>query len=152
MRVVLRLGSRLVSLSPRPSPIARPLRSASRSPLSICLPHLLLDPPGVVGLFLAQRGPLTLVEPVEILAPALDQVIPAPHHSDQFPQRTLGPPDPEPPEHGTALPIKRLPHLFLPFVQLGPFPPRPGLDLPEAPPALVLDLLPSLRLGAPPCL
>ena len=50
---------------PRP-----PLRVTK--PPSVRLAHLTLDLPGAVGVRLAQRGPIALVVPVEILAPALD--------------------------------------------------------------------------------
>ena len=65
---------------------------------------------------LAQRGPLALVVPVEILEPALDQVPPAPDRPGQLPQRAVGPPDPEPAEQCAALAVEPLSHGLLPLV------------------------------------
>ena len=61
-----------------------------------------------------------------------------------------GPPDPESPEQGAALPVEPLPRVFLPLVQLGPFLPCPALQPPASQPAPVLDPLAKLRLGTPP--
>ena len=53
-----------------------PLR-IPQPPLSVRVLHPPLDFPGAVGVRLAQRGPLPLVVPVEILAPALNEVLSA---------------------------------------------------------------------------
>ena len=80
-----------------------------------------------------QRAPLALVVPVEILAPALDQLLPAPDRPDQFPQRAVGAPDPESVEQAGALPVGPLPHYLLPLLQLGPLLLRPGFRTARAP-------------------
>ena len=99
----LRLPCRLAgSAFPRP-----PLRFPEHPPVAVT--HLPLDLRGALALRLAQRGPFVPVIPVEILAPALDRIPPAPHRPDQVPQRSLDPPDPKPPEHGAALPGEPLP-------------------------------------------
>ena len=75
---MLRPRARSASLSTRAGGAAPPRRSAFRSPLRVGLAHLPLDLPGAVGVCLAQRGPLALVVPVEILAPALRPDPPGP--------------------------------------------------------------------------
>lgn len=64
------------------------------------------DPTGAVGVCLSRRVLLALILPVGILAPARSQILPAPNRPDQFPQRALGPPDPESVEQGAALPVE----------------------------------------------
>ena len=71
----------------------------------------------------AARSPLWYRS--NILAPAVDHVLPAPNRPDQLPQRALGPPDPESPEQGTALPVEPLPHVLLPLAAR-PIPSGPG--------------------------
>ena len=63
-------------------------------PPSVGLPYLPLDLPGAVGVCLAQRSPLALVVPVEILAPAFDQVLPAPDRPGSSPADPASPSSP----------------------------------------------------------